>query len=89
MTGGAQGVCLLPLLIDLGLNTFIVCSSLIEDILKIYFDGPQLYSFEILMCQNVPILSYMEYQVINPHVDPTIDIGIWVLKSASIAIGLW
>ena len=41
------------------------------------------------MCWQVSILSFMGYRVINQHLDLTIDIGIWVLESASITSGLF
>ena len=84
VTGGSQGVWLLTLLIGLMLNMFLLCSSFIEDIPKICFDGSQLCSFKIIMCWHVSISSSVGYQVINPHLYPTINIGVWVLKSASI-----
>ena len=87
-TGVSQGVWLLTWLINLRLNTLLLWSSSIGDILKIYFDGYQSHSFEIVMCRHVSISSYVEYRVINPNVYPTIDIGILVLKSASIFSGL-
>ena len=59
-------------------------SSYIDDILNICFDGSQSCSFEILMCQHVSNSSSVVYWVTNPHVYTTVDIGIWVLKSASI-----
>ena len=31
----------------------------------------------------------MGHRLIYPHIDPTINIGIWVLKSASTPSGLW
>ena len=48
----------------------------IEDILKICFDGSQSCSSETKMFQHVSIILSVVYGVINPHVDPTIDIGI-------------
>ena len=84
LTSGSHGVWLLTLLIDLMLNMLLLWYSSIEDILKICFDGSQLCSFEILMCRHVSISSSVEYQVINTHVNPTIDIGKWALKYASI-----
>ena len=89
VTGGARGVWVLNWLIYLRLNTLLLCSSSIGGTLKICFDGSQSCSFEIVMCWHVSILSSVGYQAINPHVDPTIDIGIRVLKSASIISGLW
>ena len=88
VTGGAQGILLLTWLIDLRLNKFIHWSSYIEYILKICLDGSQLCSSETVMRRHVSISSSMGFRLINQHVDPTISIGIWVLKSASIAISL-
>ena len=88
VTGGAQGVRLLTWLINLMLNTFLLWSSTIEDILKICFDGYQFCSSETVMCLHVSILSSVEYREINPQVNPTIEIEVWVLKSASLLSGL-
>ena len=44
--------------------------------------------FLIVMCRHVSISSSVGYQLINPHIYPTINIGIWVLKSASIPSGV-
>ena len=52
--------------------------------LKDMFDGSQSRSFEIVMCQHVSTSSSVGYRVINSHVDTTINIGLWILKSASI-----
>ena len=57
-------------------------------ILKICFDGPQLCSFEIVICWYVLIVSSVGYQLINPNVYPTIKIGISILKYSSIPSGL-
>ena len=40
------------------------------------------------MCRHVWISSSVEYWVIYSHVDPTIENGRWLLKSASIPSGL-
>ena len=88
VTSWAQGFWLLMWLINLRLNTLLHLSSYIEDILRICFDGSQLCSSEIVMCRHVSIYSSVVYQVINPHVYSTINIGIRVLKYASIPIAL-
>ena len=88
VTGGSQGVWLLSWFINLRLENFLLCSYSIENILNTCFDGYQFCSFEIVMCWHVSISSYVGYRVIYPHVNPTIDIGIWILKSASITSGL-
>ena len=66
-------------------NTFIICYYSIKDILKLCFYGLQSCLYETVMCQYFSISSSVGYQVINPHMDITIDIGVWVLKYASIS----
>ena len=89
VTGGAQGVLILTWLINLRLNTFLHCSSYIEDILKICLYWSQSCSSEIVMCRHVSISSSVGYLVINPHVDPTVNIDIWMFKTASIPSGMF